>query len=107
MAITRSKRTTMAFAHAFSLTGADHSLPPGDDEIVTDEEWVEELSFPVYRRVSTLMSVPAPSNHPSSSEMPTVDAAELRAAYERDQAVTAANGAAIAVSPGPQTGIRP
>ena len=80
----------MAFADPILLQGADHSLPPGNYEIVTDEELVEGLSFPVYRRVSKPMFVPAPSTHPSSIEMMTVDPAELRAANKRNRALTAA-----------------
>jgi hypothetical protein len=48
---------------------------------VTDEELIEELSFPVYRRVST-MFVPALSA--SSFEMVAIDPQDLQAAQERD-----------------------
>jgi hypothetical protein len=49
---------------------------------LTDEELIEELSFPVYRRVSTMIFVPTES--PSSVEMVTVDPLDLQAARERD-----------------------
>jgi hypothetical protein len=51
--------------------------------VVSDEELIEELSFPVYRRVSTLIFLPP---HGSSSiEMVSVDPADLAAAaQERD-----------------------
>jgi hypothetical protein len=35
-------------------------------DVVTDEELIEELSFPVYRRVATMIFVPAQSHHGSS-----------------------------------------
>jgi hypothetical protein len=57
-------------------------LPPGEYRIVTDEELIEELSFPVYRRVATMIFVPA--HQASSVEMVAIDPQELQAAQERD-----------------------
>jgi hypothetical protein len=67
------------------VMGIDRVLPPGNYVVVTDEELVEGLSFPVYRRVSTAMMVPA-QNRPSSVEMLTIDPRDLEAAQERDAA---------------------
>jgi hypothetical protein len=81
--ISRTKRVTLTFKHSFSLKGVDRRLPAGQYEVVSDEELIEELSFPVYRRVSTLIFLPP---HGSSSiEMVNVDPADLAAAQERDQ----------------------
>jgi hypothetical protein len=49
---------------------------------VTDEELIEELSFPVYRRVSTMIFVPGKSA--SSVEMVAIDPQDLQVAQERD-----------------------
>jgi hypothetical protein len=43
-------------------------LLPGEYKVVTDELLIEELSFPVYRRVSTMILVPGQS-HASTLEM--------------------------------------
>jgi hypothetical protein len=83
--ITRTKRVTLTFNHPFSLKGVDRRLAPGQYEIVSDEELIEELSFPVYRRVSTLIFLPLDRH--SSIEMVNVDPAELSAAHERDSAL--------------------
>jgi hypothetical protein len=72
----------MTFARPFTLKGVDRILPPGDYRVLTDEELIEELSFPVYRRVSTMIFVPTESA--SSVEMVTVDPLDLQAAQERD-----------------------
>jgi hypothetical protein len=48
---TRTQRKTVTFDHPFLLKGMDRILPPGNYVVVTDEELVEGLSFPVYRRV--------------------------------------------------------
>ena len=62
-------------------------LPAGSYEVVTDEELVEGLSFPVYRRVATTMLVPAQS-HQGSVEMLTLDPLNLGAAIDGDTAAT-------------------
>ncbi len=46
--VTRTKRLTLTFQHPFSLTGVDAR----DYEVLMDEELIEELLFPVYRRVA-------------------------------------------------------
>ena len=51
---------------------------------MTDEELIEELSFPVYRRVATMIFVPAETHRASSVEMVAIDPQELQAAQERD-----------------------
>jgi hypothetical protein len=81
---TRSLSKFVTFGHPFELKGVDRILPPGDYRVVTDEELIEELSFPVYRRVATMIFVPAASRHASSIEMVAIDPQELQAAKERD-----------------------
>jgi hypothetical protein len=80
--ITRSKSKSVAFSHPFELKGIDRLLPPGEYRVVTDEELIEELSFPVYRRVATMIFVPTKSA--SSVEMVAIDPQELQAAQARD-----------------------
>jgi len=89
MTITRTKRVTLRFLHPFTLKGIDRRLPPGNYEVVSDEELIEELSFPVYRRVATLIFVPGEAYRKSSIEMVDVDPQELAAAHARDQALPA------------------
>jgi hypothetical protein len=79
----RTNRITVTFRRPFSLEQLGRSLPAGAYEILTDEELIEGLSFPVYRRVATMMLVPALSSR-SSIEMVTIDQADLGAAIELD-----------------------
>jgi hypothetical protein len=72
--------------HPFRLKGVDRDLPPGDYEVVTDDELIEGLSFPVYRRVSTAIIVPAQSHQASSAEMVAIDPRDLQSAKDRDTA---------------------
>ncbi|MGB8893889.1 MAG: hypothetical protein WA322_25515 [Pseudolabrys sp.] len=85
--VTRTKRVTLTFQHPFSLKGVDRRLAPGGYEVVTDEELIEELSFPVYRRLATMILLPADARQ-SSIEMVTVEPADLAAAHERDSAAS-------------------
>ena len=85
--ITRTKRETVTFSNPFLLEGVGRRLPAGKYEVVADEELIEGLSFPVYRRVATMMMVPAQT---SSIEMLSVDPLDLTAARERDGQMTAA-----------------
>lgn len=79
---TRTKRETVTFSHPFSLDGLSKALPAGDYEVVTDEELIEGLSFPVYRRVATMMMVPTKTG---ATEMLTVDPLKLAELKERDR----------------------
>lgn len=83
--VTRTKRVTLTFQHSFSLKGVDRRLTAGKYDVVTDEELIEELSFPVYRRVATMIMLPMDARR-SAIEMVTVDPADLAAVHEQDQA---------------------
>lgn len=88
----RTTTQKVTFAHPFLLQGIDRTLPAGEYDVVTDEELVEGLSFPVYRRVSTMMFVPALSHRGSSVEMVTIDPAALQAARARDAKAASPSG---------------
>lgn len=80
----RTSRKMVTFQNAFSLAAGDREFSAGNYEVVTDEELVEGVSFPVYRRVATMMLVPAQSHQASSVEMLTIDPRDLAVALERD-----------------------
>jgi hypothetical protein len=84
--MTRTTRKTVTFLHPFTLKGVDRTLPPGEYQTVMDEELIDGLSFPVYRRTSTMMFVPAQSYGGSSIEMVTIDPLDLQAAQDLDAA---------------------
>jgi hypothetical protein len=83
---TRSRRETVTFKQPFRMAGVERLLPAGAYEVVTDEEMIEGLSFPVFRRVATLMMVPAP--HGSAMEMINISSIDLADA-QRDDAIAA------------------
>jgi hypothetical protein len=79
---TRSHSKSVVFSHSFELKRSN--LAALRYRIVTDEELIEELSFPFYRRVATMIFVPSVSHQASSVEMVAIDPQELQTARERD-----------------------
>ena len=83
----RTSTKTVSFARPFLLKGVDRVLAAGHYKVVTDEELIEELSFPVYRRIATMIFVPADSQNSSSVEMVAIDPRDLQDAQDRDAEV--------------------
>ena len=84
----RTSDTTVVFRHPFEVAGVDRILPPGAYRVATCEELIDGTSFPVYRRVSTVIFVPG--DRPGSMEMVQVGPGDLKTACDKD---TAASGA--------------
>jgi hypothetical protein len=80
----RTIRTTSCFRRPFLLKGVDRMLPAGSYEVITEEELLDGLSFPVYRRLSTVILVPGAS--PSSIEMIAIEPSDLETAHGADTA---------------------
>jgi hypothetical protein len=81
--MTRSHSKTVVFSHPFELKGVDRVLPPGDYRVVTDEELIQDLSFPVYRRISTMIFIPVEAYN-ASIEVVTIDPRHLQEVLDRD-----------------------
>ncbi len=82
----RTSRESVTFARPFSLRGLDGVQPAGTYVVETEEELIEGLSFPAYRRVATVMLLPSGAGGTAWRQIAAVDPAELRAALERDAA---------------------
>ena len=82
--IARTREKVVSFTKPFVLAGVDHALPAGEYRVKTDEELIEGISFPVYRRVATTIVVPAQTR--GAIEMIAIDPAVLQAALDRDAA---------------------
>jgi hypothetical protein len=85
---TRSRRETIRFKHPFRIKGIDRLLAPGAYEVITDEEMIEGLSFASFRRVATMIMVPAAAPRTSSMEMISIGSLDLSDA-QRDDAAAA------------------
>src|ERR1700733_12104763 len=87
---TRSRRETVHFKHPFRIKGVDRLLPSGDYEVVTNEEMIEGLSFASFRRVATMIMVPAAAPHSSTMEMISIGSVDLADAQRIDASTSPA-----------------
>jgi hypothetical protein len=82
---TRTRRETVTFRHPFTIKGVDRRLAAGAYEVVTDEEMIEGLSFPCFRRVGTMIMVPAAEpRRQSAMEMISISSIDLSDAQRED-----------------------
>jgi hypothetical protein len=83
----RTSKKTVTFRRPFALGGFDEALPAGAYSVETDEELLEGISFPAYRRILTVIRLHSKSDHPGFTRAVTIDPNELDAALKRDQAL--------------------
>jgi hypothetical protein len=84
--ITRSRYRTVVFTHPFCLSALDAPQPPGSYVIETDEQLIEDLSFPAYRRTGAWLRLPPPPGSGALDRVVNIDPAELEAALASDVA---------------------
>jgi hypothetical protein len=82
--IQRTTRATVTFARPFVIDGFDQELPAGDYGIETEEELIQGLSFPAYRRVSTTLLVDRLPGRPGQKEAWLIVPEALQAALILD-----------------------
>ena len=56
--LTRTRDKMWTFAKPFVLKSIGREIPAGTYRVATDEELIEGLSFPCFRRVATMIMVP-------------------------------------------------
>jgi hypothetical protein len=81
---TRTRRETVTFKHPAHIKGVERTIPAGSYEVITDEEMIEGISFPCYRRVATMIVVPGERPHQSSMEMISIGSIDLSDAQRID-----------------------
>ena len=81
---TRTRRETVHFRHPFRIKGIDRQLAPGAYEIIADEEMIEGLSFPCFRRVATMIMVPGAPPQRSAMEMISISSVDLSDVQRND-----------------------
>lgn len=82
---TRTTKKTVTFNNPFVIGSFDEMQPAGDYVVETDEELIEGLSFPAYRRVLTLLHLHERPGRQSVKSTLTIDPTDLDAALARDQ----------------------
>ncbi len=84
----RTRRETVTFKYPARIKGIERLLDAGAYEVVTDEEMIEGLSFPSFRRVATMIMVPGAPPHHHSMEMIAIGSVDLADAQHRDAVAT-------------------
>ena len=79
----RSRRETVTFKHPFRIRGIERLLPAGAYEVITDEEAIEGLTFAAYRRIATMIVVPAEGAR-NSTEIVSISSLDLANAQASD-----------------------
>lgn len=92
----RTTANTVTFRAPFKLNGFDEVLPAGSYSVETEEELLQSLSFEAYRRVSTVLRIPAQSGNPILARILPINPEDLEAALKRDQATGGSASAAEA-----------
>ena len=83
----RTTNKTVTFANPFRLSEFDEPFPAGRYSIETDEELLDEVSFPVYTRRATMMQLIADPRPPGITENAVIDPQELEEALKADIAL--------------------
>ena len=80
--VTRTRSEQVVFRRPFVLTGLNTLQPPGTYTVDTDEERLDTLTVPAWRRTSTVVQL----TREGATEYLTVDPLELHEALMRDGA---------------------
>lgn len=80
----RTTSKTVTFIAPFFQSGLDKVVPAGSYTVETDEELLEGVSFPAYRRLSTLIHLHAKFANGEVAETVVIDPKELDAALALD-----------------------
>lgn len=77
----------------FTVHGLEEKQPPGPYIVETDEERIESLSFPVYRRTATWIHLPQRPDGPGFAQVAAIDPDELDGAVASSGVSNRATGA--------------
>lgn len=79
---TRMTSRTVTFQRPFILAGFSHLQPPGSYTVETEEEQIDSISFPAWKRTMTIMHL----KKGVTTEYHPIDPDELQEAMLRDEA---------------------
>lgn len=80
----RTSTSVVTFLHPFMLNGVGSVLPAGTYTVETEEELVQDMSFPAYRRVATSIFLPRDAGATILMQIASIDPVELQVALDRD-----------------------
>ena len=79
----RTSHKTVTFTQPFSLNGIDEVQAAGTYTVETNEEPLQGVSFPAYRRMETLIFLPSRPGGAFVERVVNIDPLELEAAQKR------------------------
>ena len=82
----RTTETTVTFRRPFTLAAIDGTQPAGTYRLVLEEEQIPGLSFVAFRRVTTLLHLPADPLPGATRQVVTILPDDLAAALAADSA---------------------
>jgi hypothetical protein len=80
----RTSRKTVTFRRPFSLSGLDEMQPAGTYTVETNEELLESLSFPAWRRTATVILLRPQAGGVGLRQDLEIDPSELEAVEDSD-----------------------
>lgn len=80
----RTTASEITFSHPFTLSPLVAPLDAGTYRLVVDEELIEGLSFPAYKRTATHLEIPAVGINIGTRQMLQVHPKELESAMHKD-----------------------
>jgi hypothetical protein len=80
----RTSRKTVTFRRPFSLSGMDEVQPAGTYTVETNEELLESVSFPAWRRTATIILLRPQAGATGIGQDLDIDPLELEAVQESD-----------------------
>ena len=94
----RTSHKTVTFTQPFSLSGIDEVRAAGTYTVETNEEPLQGVSFPAYRRMETLIFLPSRPGGAFVERVVNIDPLELEAAQKKDASIAALEGAQHAMA---------
>ncbi|MEA2782804.1 MAG: hypothetical protein QOK29_4348 [Rhodospirillaceae bacterium] len=82
----RTTAKTVIFSHPFVIEGLDGVQPAGSYIVEVEEELLQALSFPAWRRCYTTLRLARRPGGSATEQVATIDPAALDAALARDVA---------------------
>jgi hypothetical protein len=94
----RTSHKSVTFTQPFSLSGIDEVQAAGTYTVETNEEPLQGMSFPAYRRMETLIFLPSRPGGAFVERVVNIDPLELEAAQKKDASIAALEGARHAMA---------
>ena len=84
----RTTESVVTFRHPFNLPSVSATQPAGTYRLVIDEAKIDGLSFSAYRRIATMLHLPAIGINAAKQQVYVIEPRELEAAMTADATET-------------------